>query len=226
MKKKLLLAAAATLAVASVAFLSPRVLAAATGKTWAIEADYIEACSCHLFCSCYFNTSPDGGHACEFNNAVKVASGHVGDVKVDGVKFWMSGDLGGDFSTGEMKSAVVTFDSAVTKEQQEALKYLIAKLYPVKWGKMQVDTAPITWEMNGMDAHAKVGDKGSVDLVGVKDSHGKQSVVSNTNYWGAQKNDGFHLAKGTHAYKGFGHDYTFKDRNGFTIHVASEGTVE
>src|SRR5437764_222295 len=71
-----------------------------SGKTWSINADYIEACSCHLFCPCYFNTGPEGGMMCEFNNAVKIAEGHVGDVKVDGLKFWVSGDLGGDFSKG------------------------------------------------------------------------------------------------------------------------------
>lgn len=26
----------------------------AKDNTWAIKADYIEACSCHLFCPCYF----------------------------------------------------------------------------------------------------------------------------------------------------------------------------
>ena len=49
-------------------------------KTWSIKADYIEACSCSAFCSCYFNPEPEGGMMCEFNNAVKIASGHVGDV--------------------------------------------------------------------------------------------------------------------------------------------------
>src|SRR5262249_9909495 len=72
-------------------------------KTWAIKADYIEACSCSAFCSCYFNPEPEGGMMCEFNNAVKIASGHVGNVKLDGKKFWLSGDLGGDFTKG-MKS--------------------------------------------------------------------------------------------------------------------------
>jgi hypothetical protein len=194
--------------------------------SWEIRADYIEACSCHLFCPCYFNTSPEGGHHCEFNNAVKVASGHVGKVKVDGAKFWLSGDLGGDFSKGEMKSAVITFDPSVTKEQQEALKYLIGQIYPVKWGSTAVDVAPITWEITGENAHAKLGDAGEVTLVGVKSPDGKPSVLQNVKYWGAQKNDGFRLAKGTHHYKGHGHDYQYKDHNGFMIHIESSGTVE
>src|SRR4051812_9723062 len=50
---------------------------AAENQSWAIKADYIEACSCHLFCSCYFNTEPEGAHHCEFNNAIKISQGHV-----------------------------------------------------------------------------------------------------------------------------------------------------
>jgi hypothetical protein len=195
-------------------------------KTWSIKADYIEACSCHLFCPCYFNTNPEGSHHCEFNNAIKVVEGHVGDVKVDGAKLWMSGDLGGDFSKGEMKSAVVTFDPAVTPKQQEALKFLVGKIYPVKWANMAVDKAPILWERDGMKAHAKLGNgEGEVMLVGVSDKSGKQSVLQNVAYWGAQKNNGFELAKSEHHYRGHGHDYSYKDRNGFMITIESSGTM-
>ena len=198
---------------------------AANSNTWSVKADYIEACSCHLFCPCYFNTGPEGGHHCEFNNAVKIAEGHVGDVKVDGAKFWLSGDLGGNWENG-MMGAVITFDTAVTPKQQEAIKFLIGKIYPVKWNKVEVDKAPITWEVKGMDAHAKLGTAGEVTLVGVKDSSGKQSVLQNVAYWGAQKNNGFMLAKGTHHYKGHGFEYSHKEKNGFMIHIESSGTVD
>src|SRR5262249_49056875 len=62
--------------------------AAAGNQSWSVKADYIEACSCHLFCTCYFNSGPEGAHHCEFNNAVKITEGHVAGVKVDGIKFW------------------------------------------------------------------------------------------------------------------------------------------
>src|SRR6476660_3266129 len=58
-------------------------------KTWAVKADYIEACSCNLFCQCYFAPHPEGEAYCDFDNAVKIREGHVGDVKVDGLKFWL-----------------------------------------------------------------------------------------------------------------------------------------
>lgn len=200
-------------------------IAARPGGTWSVKADYIEACSCSLFCSCYFNTKPEGGMMCEFNNAVRISEGHVGDTKVDGVKFWLSGDLGGDFTKG-MKSAVITIDPSATPAQQKAVQFLIGKIYPVKWGKVAMDKSPIVWEKNGMNGHAKLANgKGEVTLKGVADSNGKQTVISNLKYWGAQKNNGFYLAKGTHHYKGFGHDYSLKDRNGFFIHIESSGAM-
>jgi hypothetical protein len=198
---------------------------AQSDKTWSIKADYIEACSCHLFCSCYFNTKPEDGMMCEFNNAVKIQEGHVGDVKVDGLKFWVSGDLGGDFTKG-MKGAVITVEPGTSKKEEEAITFLISKIYPVKWGKVEVDHAPIQWEKNGMKGHALLGKgQAEVQLEGVTDSNGEQSVLRNVKYWGADSNTGFYLAKSTHHYKGHGYDYSLKDRNGFFIHIESSGTT-
>jgi hypothetical protein len=106
--------------VARTAFCAP---AQAAGADWAMKATTIEACSCPMFCQCYFNTKPaahgqhaghshgEGGeHFCKFNMAYKVDKGHSGNLKLDGAKFWIAGDLGGDFSQGQMDWAVVTFD--------------------------------------------------------------------------------------------------------------------
>lgn len=200
--------------------------AAAQDKTWSVSADYIEACSCHLFCPCYFNTGPEGGTMCEFNNAVKIAEGHVGDTKVDGLKFWLSGDLGGDFTKG-MKSAVITMEPGTTEKQASAITFLIGKIYPVKWKHVAADKAAILWEKNGMNGHAKLGNgQGEVYLKGVKDPDGSQTVLNNVAYWGAKTNTGFYLAKGTHHYRGHGYNYSLTDRNGFFIHIESSGDLK
>ncbi len=46
---------------------------------WALNATTIEACSCPMFCQCYFNPKPAAhhehgavAHYCQFNNAYKV----------------------------------------------------------------------------------------------------------------------------------------------------------
>jgi hypothetical protein len=210
-----------------VVFLAGLVAVNATaGEGWSIDASYIEACSCELFCACYFNTSPDKDF-CKFNNAVRINSGHYGSVKLDGVKYWMAGDLGGDFTKG-FRTVVVTFEPSTTQEQVDGTMAIIAKLYPGEWGSVKVasERMPIMWQVKGNDGHARLGDgKAEVHLAGFV-GNDKNSLVkiSNLTYWGAMKNDGFILAKAKHHYKGDGLDYSFEDSNGFFIDIESSGS--
>lgn len=95
---------------------------------WAINATPIEAGTCPHFCMCYFNSHPAGHHEngktehfCKFNNAYKVNKGHYGNIDLARAKFWLSGDLGGDFSTGQMDWVVATFDKGTSVEQRQVL---------------------------------------------------------------------------------------------------------
>ncbi|HLK15262.1 MAG TPA: DUF1326 domain-containing protein [Fimbriimonadaceae bacterium] len=222
MKKYLLFAAVVAMSLSSLALADgPK---AKHAKDWSIKADYIEACSCGMFCPCYFNPKPEGGLMCEFNMAVKIAEGHVGDVNVTGKKFWLSGDLGADFN--KPKAAVVTFDTGLTKEEKNAIVTLVTKIYPYKWQSVKLDEAAITWDRHGMDAHATLGggDKGDIVLKGLKGQDGKQTTITNIKYWGADRNDGFELAYSTHHYKGNGFNYSHENRNGFFVHIESAGS--
>jgi len=224
MMKPLLILILGTFAVAAMAAPGSD---GAKKKTWSVKADYIEACSCNLFCQCYFSTQPEGGEFCEFNNAVKIREGHVGDTDVAGLKFWLSGDLGGDFSKGEMKSAVMTFDKGTTQAQKDAIVFLVQKIYPVKWQKIEMDEQPITWQRNGNNGVAMLGDgtMGKVELTGVVGPDGKIATIHNLQYWGANSNDGFELAHSVHHYKGHGFDYDEQNKNGFFITLESHGDM-
>src|SRR3954468_18756818 len=127
-------------------------------SNWAMNATIIEACSCPMFCQCYFATEPaahrdkdpHAGHAgheaaaagaehyCKFNNAYQVNKGNWGDVKLDGTKFWLGGDLGGDFSQGKMNWAVLTFAPSVKPEQRDGIKAILGHVYPVTWNSFTV----------------------------------------------------------------------------------------
>ena len=76
----------------------------AADMTWQVRIQYIEACSCDLFCPCYFNDHAShqgsGEHKCNFNNAGRILKGKYGDVDLAGLKFWLSGDLGADWLGG------------------------------------------------------------------------------------------------------------------------------
>jgi hypothetical protein len=207
----------------------------ATSQTppWSMNATIIEACSCPMFCQCYFAAEPashagheghGGGHFCRFNNAYKVNRGHWGDTKLDGAKFWVAGDLGGDFSKGQMDWAVLTFDPSVTKEQREAIQQIVGHVYPVKWNSFTIaEDKPIEWNADKDRAVAKL-DNGKVAEVVLKRFPGNTEepiVIKNLKYWGTPRNDGFVLmpneVEALRQVPAGQQPFEFKGSNGFMI---------
>ena len=182
---------------------------------WSFNATIIEACSCPMFCQCYFDHKPashadhegmagmnhGGEHAfCKFNNAYKVNAGQYGDTKLDGAKFWLGGDLGGDFTKGQMDWAVLTFDPSVTKEQREGIQKILSHVYPVKWNSFSVaPDMPIDWQAGKDEATAKLdgGKAGEVQLKRFPGMTEEPIVIKNLKYWGTPRNDGFLLMPNT-----------------------------
>ncbi len=202
---------------------------------WAMNATIIEACSCPMFCQCYFNpepaTHPAGGggiheghaagHYCKFNNAFHINKGHYGATKLDGAKFWVAGDLGGDFSKGQMDWAVLRFDPSVTPQQREGIQAALGKLYPVKWQSFTVGPdAPIAWTAGNGSSHATLagGKEAEVALKQFKGMTSDAVVIKNLQYWGAAHNDGFVLMPNTvEAYRSGDKAFEYKGTNGFMI---------
>jgi len=228
------------LALVLLVLASGTVLAADATKPapdWSMNATIIEACSCPMFCQCYFSSEPaapamaggadhtdhaaQGGHMCQFNNAFKVNKGAYGKTKLDGAMFWIAGDLGADFSDGEMDWAVLTFDPSVTPEQRVGIQAVLGGLYPVKWKSFTVATdAPMKWSATPNDAVATL-DGGRTAEVVLKKNQGMTSdpiVIKNLKYWGAPRNDGFVLMQNTvEAYRTGDKPYEYKGTNGFMI---------
>ena len=242
MKKALLSTVlVAGITCAAVAFAADEKTAkpAAADDAWSMNASIIEACSCPMFCQCYFSTKPAahaasmeghdmgaGEHYCRANNVFKVNKGYYGKTKLDGAKFWAAMDLGDDFSDGTMKWAVITFDPSVTKEQRAGILKAVGALYPVKWETpIQVaDDLPIEWSHIGDKAVAKLdgGKAGEVVLNGASVSRNRTGpvVINNLKYWGAPRHDGFVLMTNeVEAYRLGQNAFEFKGTNGFMITV-------
>ena len=195
---------------------------------WAINATAIEACSCPHFCMCYFNSHPavhhehgKAEHYCRFNIAYKVNKGNYGSTDLAGAKFWLSGDLGGDFSTGQMDWVVVTFDKAVTAEQRQGLGDILPHVFPVKWKSFQVAEGSIdTWTWNNGQAHATLNGGGTAEVKlrrfqGMTDD---PAVLKNVKYWGTPRNDGFIMMPNeVEAYREGAKAFEYKGTNGFMI---------
>jgi hypothetical protein len=221
--------AAAFLFVA--AWSSPAGTSGAAPADWSMNATAIEACSCPMFCQCYFNTHPAGHHDhagaaqhyCRANLAYKVNKGHYGAVSLDGAKFWLANDLGADFSTGQMDWNVLTFDKALSKEQRDAIQEIAGRLFPVKWNSFKTAEAAIdTWKFD-KDTAVALMDGGKSAEVRLKRFPGMTDepiVIRNLKYWGAPRNDGFVLMPNeVEAYRVGDKAFEFKGTNGFLITV-------
>jgi hypothetical protein len=205
--------------------------AATPAADWAMNATVIEACSCPMFCQCYFNTKPashggheghgGGGHFCKANLAYKVNKGHYGTAKLDGAKFWVSSDLGPDFSTGQMDWAVLTFDKALSPVQREGIMTIMGHMFPVKWKSFTTAEGSVDkWEFTKEEAHALLdgGKSGEVKLKKFKGMTDEPIVIKNLTYWGAPRHDGFVLMPNEiEAYRVGDKAFEFKDSNGFMI---------
>ena len=207
-----------------------------------MTASYIEACSCDMFCPCYFNTHSTnhmgmGGqhmdeHYCRANLVLKVDRGHYKNTKLDGAKVWIGSDLGSDWSTGKDSWLVVNFDPSVGKEQQAALLDILSQLYSaIPFQKKAVSNTAFSWDVDTKTgvAHAKMGDgKGEVILERVKgDIPNDEVVIHNLKYWSAQSNDGFRMWKSKHeAFEGDGHKFAYDGTNGFLITIHYSGAAK
>ena len=247
MRSILLPGGAVALAIAALSPASPVAGAAGASPAWAINATVIEACSCPMFCQCYFNTKPaghtaGGGHAahaghgaaaggaqhfCKANNAYKVNRGHYGETKLDGAKFWVAADLGDDFADGELDWAVVYMDKTLTQAQRDGIAAILPALFPMKWKSMKIAEGSIDkWEYTKDAAVALLdgGKTAEVRLKGFPGMGSKQVVIQNLPYWGAARTDGFSMMPNeVEAYRVGPNAFEFKGTNGFmlTLDMAS-----
>src|SRR5262249_51114298 len=116
--------------IVSLLFLTARLGNSAESATldWSMNASMIEACSCPMFCQCYFNAQPaaHGGHAghsqgeggehfCKFNNDFKINQGSYSNTKTNSVKLWVASNIDGHFSKGSqfliMKNEVEAYST-------------------------------------------------------------------------------------------------------------------
>jgi hypothetical protein len=205
-----------------------------SAESWNFNATIIEACSCPMFCQCYFNSKPAGPGCCakpddpkaaerycRFNNAFKVNKGSYAGTSLDGAKFWLAGDLGGDFSKGTMGWCVLSFDPSVSAAQRKGIQDILGRVYPVKWESFSLGKdMPIEWTASRDRAVAKL-DGGKAAEVVLKKNQGMTDdpiVIHNLRYWGVPHNDGFVLmANEVEAYRASDKSFEFKGTNGFMI---------
>lgn len=215
---------------------------------WAMNVTVIEGCSCPMFCQCYFNTKPaghatdghrnhkaHGGHGhhaggegakhfCRFNNAYRVNRGHYGAVKLDGVRFWLTGDIGDDFGDGRLDWGELILDTAATKAQRDAVAVLAGNagpLFPLSFDSYRISERSIdTWRYDQDTAVATIdgGRTAEVRLRRFAGMTDEPVVIHNLKYWGAPRNDGFLMMPNeVEAFRVGDDAFEYRGTNGFMV---------
>ncbi len=196
---------------------------------WHFNGTVIEACSCPMFCQCYFNTEPashaahDGEHFCKFNMAYKVNEGHHGDTDLAGVKFWVAGDLGEAWDDGKTEWAIVTFQKGTTDAQKAGVAKALSHIFPVEWQSFEVaEDGDIEWTATEDRAEAKLdgGERAHTILNKHPGLGGETGVLENIAYFGAPRNDGFRMMPNEiETWKVGDKAFEFRGTTGFMITV-------
>jgi len=221
---------------------------------WNAKATIIEACSCPMFCQCYFNAEPashmmpaakaehpehpehpekagHGGaeHFCRFNMGIKIDEGRHGKTDLAGAKFWVAGDLGAEFDDGKLDWSVLTFDEATTPEQREGIVAFITTVFPVEWESFSTGVGKIDWKAGSGAAHATLdgGKTAEIKLAATENAANKSKpvVIQNLQYWNAKKNHGFVMMPNeVEAWRVGDKAFEFKGTNGFMVTVEADSS--
>jgi hypothetical protein len=209
--------------------LSAHALAKERSIEWAMNATIIDGCSCRLLCPCIFGspatvgsaaTHEHAGHrSCYFNAAFRVNTGHHGNVRLDGLKFWFAGDK------GDARIVELTFEPSATTDQREGIRVFLSRFLPLEWKSLtEGPDAKIEWKAGAVRAEARLdGGQAEVVLARYAGATGEgTTVIRNMGYFASTRNDGFNILPVEHlAYRRGPKPapFEFKGTSGWTITI-------
>ena len=210
-------------------------LATEGSADWAVNATIIDGCSCQLLCPCIFGspatvgsaaTHQHAGHrSCYFNAAFRVNKGHHGIVTLDGLKFWFAGDK------GDAKTVELTFEPSATRDERAAIRVFMSHFLPVTWTSLtEGPDAKIDWAAGAVRAEAALdgGKAADVVLTRYAGATGEgTTVIRNMRYFGATRNEGFHILPVEHLAYRRGPTpapFEFKGTSGWTLTIDMNST--
>jgi hypothetical protein len=89
------------------------------GTDWRLKGDWIKNCNCAFGCPCDFNARPTHGK-CQGLLGMRIEEGHFGDIKLDGLSFFVVVDFPGPLHEGNgIVQAII--DERASEKQRGAL---------------------------------------------------------------------------------------------------------
>jgi hypothetical protein len=120
-----------------------------------------------------------------------VNKGHYGEVRLDGLKFWLAGDK------GDAKTVELTFEPSASKEQRAAIRVFMSHFLPLEWTSFtEGPDAKIDWKAEAVRAEAKLDSGKAAEVVLTRNPGATgegTTVIKNMSYFGSTRNDGFNI---------------------------------
>jgi hypothetical protein len=94
------------------------------GTEWRLKGDWIKSCNCAFGCPCDFNARPTHGK-CQGFLGMRIASGHFGATKLDGLSFFVTVDFPGPLHEGNGTVQAI-IDERADAQQRDALLAILS----------------------------------------------------------------------------------------------------
>jgi hypothetical protein len=152
-------------------------------KTYSIEGQILEACSCNAPCPCWIGDDPDGGY-CDSFVAYNIEKGEIQGIDVSGLTIVKIVYIPGNVFAGNWR-AVVYLDAKGTPEQQEAIYKVfngdlggaLADIAKLVSEELEVRVAPIEYNISEGKGTIKIGDVLVSEMEPYRSINGKPTKI-------------------------------------------------
>lgn len=159
---------------------------------WTLKGELILNCNCTVFCPCVVSLGkhpPTEGY-CQAWVGIRIDEGAYGDEELSGLNVGLIMDIPGTMGRGNWKAAAY-IDERASEAAYDALVNIFSGAARGTTGLfgllvsefLGAERAPVTFETEGNARRLMVGKKIQGEVVPVTNSEGKETVISNTDYW-------------------------------------------
>lgn len=159
---------------------------------WSLKGELILNCNCTVFCPCVVSLGkhpPTEGY-CQTWGGVRIDKGNFGDEDLSGLNIGLLIEIPGLMSRGNWKAAVFIDDRA-SEAAHKALVDIFSGAARGTTGLFGVlvseflgaESQPVSYENDGDTRRLTVGRKINGEVIPVKDAKGRETTITNTDYW-------------------------------------------
>lgn len=167
-------------------------LDAAAIPDWRLKGELILNCNCTVFCPCVVSLGkhpPTEGY-CQAWVGIRIDEGTFGDTALSGLNVGLLMDIPGNMGRGNWKAAAYIDDRA----DADAFDALVAIFSGAARGTtglfgllvsdfIGAERAPVSFETEGDARRLSVGKAIQGEVVPITNAAGRETVISNTDYW-------------------------------------------